>query len=57
VTQGDITQDAVNEFVEGARTGKLENAAFYASESTMSAILARESIYNGREITWNQLDI
>jgi len=56
VTQGDITQEAVNEFVEGARIGKLENAAFSASESTMSAILARESIYNGREITWQQLN-
>jgi len=56
VTQGDITQEAVNEFVEGARAGKLENAAFTASESTMSAILARESIYSGREITWEQLN-
>jgi|SRR5579871_2267973 len=55
VTQGDITQEAVNEFVEGARTGKLENAAFSASESTLSAILARESIYGGKEMSWDQL--
>src|SRR6266851_2903300 len=31
-TKGDITQDAVNDFVEGARTGKIENAAFAAAE-------------------------
>ncbi|HKX00173.1 MAG TPA: Gfo/Idh/MocA family oxidoreductase [Bryobacteraceae bacterium] len=55
VTKGDITQDAVNEFVEGARTGKLENAAFSAAESTLTAILAREAIYSGREMTWPQL--
>jgi myo-inositol 2-dehydrogenase / D-chiro-inositol 1-dehydrogenase len=54
-TGGDITQDAVNEFVEGARTGKIENAAFTAAESTLTAILAREAIYSGREMTWQQL--
>jgi hypothetical protein len=55
VTVGDITQDAVNAFVEGARTGQIENAAFSAAESTLTAILARESIYTGREFTWQQL--
>jgi hypothetical protein len=55
VTKGDITQDAVNEFVEGARTGKLENAAFTAAESTLTAIMARESIYSTKEMTWQQL--
>lgn len=55
ITAGDITQDAVNEFVEGARTGKIENAAFTAAESTLTAILAREAIYSGREMTWQQL--
>jgi myo-inositol 2-dehydrogenase / D-chiro-inositol 1-dehydrogenase len=56
VTKGDITQEAVNEFIEGARTGKIENAAFTAAESTLTAILARESIYSSREITWQQLN-
>src|SRR6267378_4424619 len=55
VTKGDITQDAVNEFVEGARSGKLENAAFSAAESTLTAIMARESIYSTKEMTWQQL--
>jgi hypothetical protein len=44
VTKSDITADAVNTFVECARTGKLENAAFTAVESTLTAIVAREAI-------------
>jgi len=55
VTNYDITKDAVDEFIEGARTGKIENAAFTAAESTLTAILARESIYSGKEMTWQQL--
>jgi predicted dehydrogenase len=54
-TKYDITQDAVNEFVEGARTGKLENAAFTAVESTLTAIMAREAIYSGKEKTWKDV--
>lgn len=54
-TSYDITQDAVNTFVEGARTGKLENAAFTAAESTLTAIMAREAIYSGKEMTWDRI--
>jgi myo-inositol 2-dehydrogenase/D-chiro-inositol 1-dehydrogenase len=54
-TKYDITQDAVNDFVEGARTGKLENAAFTAVESTLTAIMTREAIYSGREWNWSQV--
>ncbi|MFB3829805.1 MAG: Gfo/Idh/MocA family protein [Bryobacteraceae bacterium] len=54
-TKYDITADAVNEFIEGARTGKLENAAFTAAESTLTAIMAREAIYSGREWTWKNV--
>jgi len=54
-SKGDITADAVNAFIDGARTGKLENAAFYAADSTLTAILAREAIYKGKEMTWDQL--
>ena len=53
-TDYDITRDAVNEFVEGARTGKIENAAFSAAESTLTAIMAREAIYSGKEMTWDR---
>jgi predicted dehydrogenase len=55
LTQGDITQDAVNEFIEGARSGQIENAAFTAAESTLTAIMARESIYSGKEMNWQQV--
>ncbi len=54
-TKYDITADAVNAFVDGARTGKIENAAFTAAESTMTAIMAREAIYSGKEMTWDKI--
>lgn len=54
-TKYDITLDGVNEFIEGARTGKLENAAFHAAESTLTAIMAREAIYSGKEMTWERI--
>ena len=54
-TKYDITADAVNAFVDGARTGKIENAAFTAAESTMTAIMAREAIYSGTEMTWDRI--
>ena len=56
-TNYDITQDAVNQFVEGARTGKIENAAFAAVESTLTAIMAREAIYKGKEMTWKDVAV
>ena len=49
--------DAVNAFVEGARTGKLENATFWAVESTLTAIMAREAIYAGKPMTWADLKL
>lgn len=54
-TSYDITNDSVNEFIEGSRTGKLENAAFYAADSALTAIMAREAIYSGREMTWDRI--
>jgi predicted dehydrogenase len=54
-TKYDITADAVNAFVDGARTGKIENAAFTAAESTLTAIMAREAIYSGNEMTWDRI--
>ena len=54
-TKYDITADAVNAFVDGARTGRIENAAFTAAESTMTAIMAREAIYSGTEMTWDRI--
>ena len=45
----------MNDFVDGARTGRLENAAFTAAESTLTAIMAREAIYSGKEWNWSQV--
>ena len=56
-TDYDITRDAVDQFVEGARTGKLENAAFEAVQSTLTAIMAREAIYKGKEMTWKDVAV
>jgi len=54
-TKHDITQDAVNEFIEGARTGKIENAAFSAAESTLVAVMALQACVTGKETTWRQV--
>ncbi|HSB14800.1 MAG TPA: Gfo/Idh/MocA family oxidoreductase, partial [Bryobacteraceae bacterium] len=55
VTKYDITMDAVNEFIEGARTGKIENAAFSAAESTLTAVMALEACVLGRPMTWEEI--
>jgi predicted dehydrogenase len=55
VTKHDITEDVVREFIEGARTGKLENAAFTAAESTLVAVMALEACVSGREVTWERV--
>jgi myo-inositol 2-dehydrogenase/D-chiro-inositol 1-dehydrogenase len=54
-TDYDITIDAVNEFIEGARTGKIENAAFHAAESTLTAVMALEACVKGKEMTWKDV--
>jgi predicted dehydrogenase len=54
-TTYDITQDGVNEFIEGARTGKLENAAFHAAESTLTAFMGLQSAVQGREMAWSDV--
>ncbi|MEK7403843.1 MAG: Gfo/Idh/MocA family oxidoreductase [Acidobacteriota bacterium] len=54
VTKHDITEDHVNEFIEGCRTGKIENAAFHAVESTLTAVMALEACVRGREMSWEE---
>ena len=54
-TSYDITKDAVDDFVDGARNGRLENAAFTAAESTLTGIMGREAIYSGKEKTWEMM--
>jgi predicted dehydrogenase len=48
----DITEDNVNEFVEGARTGMIENFGVAAAESTLTAVMALHSCVHRREFTW-----
>jgi myo-inositol 2-dehydrogenase/D-chiro-inositol 1-dehydrogenase len=55
VTKYDITEDAVNDFIDGARNGRLENAAFTAAESTLTAIMAREAIYKEKEMNFEAI--
>lgn len=52
IVKHDITQEAVDAFIDGARTGKIENAAIWAAKSTLSAVMARDSVYTGREYSW-----
>ncbi|MBM3739046.1 MAG: Gfo/Idh/MocA family oxidoreductase [Acidobacteria bacterium] len=54
-TTHDITQDAVREFIDGARTGKIENAGFHAASSTLTAVMCLESCVKAKEVTWEQL--
>lgn len=54
-TKYDITQDAVNEFIEGARTGKVENAGIWGAESTLMGVMALDCLVNKRESTWDRM--
>jgi predicted dehydrogenase len=55
-TKYDITMDNVNEFVEGVRTGKLENAALWGAESTLIAVMALTACTSGRPMTWENVN-
>jgi predicted dehydrogenase len=54
-TRYDITEDAVAEFIAGVRGGQVENAVFPAVETMYTAIMARQAIYTGREVTWAEV--
>ncbi len=54
-TKYDITWDAVNEFVEGVRTGKVENAALAAADSTLTAVMALKACVTGSPVTWEEV--
>jgi hypothetical protein len=55
-TEYDITKDTVNHFVAGTR-GEVpaENAAVFAAESTLTAIMGRIAMDLGREVTWDEV--
>ena len=55
-TNYDITKDNVNAFVDGVRTGKLENAALWGAESSLVAVMALRACVEGREMTWDMVN-
>ncbi|MCP5109888.1 MAG: Gfo/Idh/MocA family oxidoreductase, partial [bacterium] len=54
-TKYDITQDGVNEFVDGVRNSNLENFGVAAAESTLTAVMALRSCVLRRPVTWEQI--
>jgi len=55
-TKYDITLDNVNQFVEGVRTGKIENAALWGAESTLVAVMALNACTSGQPMTWEKVN-
>jgi predicted dehydrogenase len=55
-TEYNINQDVVDHFLKGVQGQvPIENAAVFAAESTLTAIMARMAIDEGREMTWDQV--
>ncbi len=54
-TNYDITEDAVRDFVDGVLAARIENTVFSAVESMYTAMMAREAIYTGKEIAWEDI--
>lgn len=54
-TKYDITEDAVASFIDGVRSGKTENAVPSAVETMYTALMARQAIYTGKEVTWKEI--
>ena len=52
---GDATPNKVKEFVESIVSGKYHNQLKQGAESTLTAILVRQSAYEGRELSWGEL--
>lgn len=52
---GDATPLKAQAFVESIQSGKFHNQLKQGAESTLSAILARQAAYEGREISWGEL--
>jgi myo-inositol 2-dehydrogenase / D-chiro-inositol 1-dehydrogenase len=51
----EATPEKVKAFVDSIKTGQFHNQLVQGAESTLSAILGRQSSYDGKEMTWNQL--
>jgi myo-inositol 2-dehydrogenase / D-chiro-inositol 1-dehydrogenase len=47
--------DNVKAFVENLRSGKTQNNAAEAAQSTLTAVLGRMAAYTGKTVTWDQM--
>ncbi len=52
---GDATPNKIKEFVNSITSGNYHNQLKHGAESTLTAILARQAAYEGREISWGEL--
>ena len=52
---GDITQNAIDEFIERIRSGRPENTGVRSAESTLTAIMGRMAIDLKREVSWQEV--
>lgn len=50
-----ITENAVDQFVDRVVTGRPENTAKRAADSTLSCVLGRMAIDRKREVTWREM--
>lgn len=50
-----ITENAIEQFIERILSGKPENTLVRAAESTLSCILGRIAIDRNREVTWKEM--
>lgn len=51
----DITNDALEAFIDRIATGKPENVGMRAAESTLTSLLGQMAIDKRREVTWDEL--
>jgi predicted dehydrogenase len=51
----EITIDAVEGFLDRVVTGRPENTARRAAESTLTSLLGRMAIESGREVSWDEM--
>ena len=52
---GDITQNAVDEFIHRIQSGSPENTGVRSAESTLTAIMGRMAIDLKREVAWEEV--
>lgn len=54
-SERDISNDALEAFVQRVLEGKPENAGVRAAESTLTALLGQMAVYEQRQVTWDEM--